>query len=150
MLFDGDEEDEDTANQQAADNLAGELQGIIANGGGGGGGGGGRAGQPVVELRVRDMRLRELVLQHGMAVQADPIKPTLKASETKRFKLRHVKLLSSFAFKFNLRRYSTVARRSCGTRRATRSGGSPVAAAAVPEPAAAAAAAAAVTSVGES
>ena len=45
---------------------------------------------------------------HGRAVQVDPIKPTLKASGTKRLKLTHVKLLSSFAFKFNLRRYTTA------------------------------------------
>jgi len=44
----------------------------------------------------------------GMAVQVDPIKPTLKASGTKRLKLKHCKLLSSFAFKFNLRRCSSV------------------------------------------
>ena len=39
-------------------------------------------------------------------MQVDPIKFTLKASVTKRLKLKHVKLLSSFAFKFNLRRYN--------------------------------------------
>jgi len=38
-------------------------------------------------------------------VQVDPIKPTLKAPGTMRLKLKHVKLLSSFAFNFNLRRY---------------------------------------------
>ena len=41
-------------------------------------------------------------------MQVDPVKPTLKALGTKR--LRRLKLesdvLSSFAFKFNLRRYS--------------------------------------------
>jgi len=42
----------------------------------------------------------------GEAVQVDPIKPTLKAPGTKRLKLEYYKLLSSFAFKFNLRRYS--------------------------------------------
>ena len=55
-----EEEGEDAAAQQAADRLAGELRGIIAGAAGGGGG-----QQPVVELRVRDMRLRELVVQHG-------------------------------------------------------------------------------------
>jgi len=40
----------------------------------------------------------------GEAVQVDPIKPTLKAPGTKRLKLKYDKLLSSFAFKFNLRR----------------------------------------------
>jgi len=42
---------------------------------------------------------------NGRAVQVDPIKPTLKAPGTKRLKVKHYKLLSSFAFKFKLRRY---------------------------------------------
>ena len=43
---------------------------------------------------------------NGRAVQVDPIKPTLKAPGTKRLKLKYDELLSSFAFKFNLRRYT--------------------------------------------
>jgi len=39
-------------------------------------------------------------------VQVDPIKPSLKAPGTMRLKLEYGKLLSNFAFKFNLRRYS--------------------------------------------
>jgi len=39
-------------------------------------------------------------------VQVDPIKPTLKASGTQILKLNHDKLLSSFGFKFNFRRYN--------------------------------------------
>jgi hypothetical protein len=35
------------------------------------------------------------------------MKPTLKAPGTKRLTLRYVKLLSSFAFNFSLRRYTT-------------------------------------------
>jgi hypothetical protein len=42
---------------------------------------------------------------HGRAVQVDPIKPSLKASGPKRLKLEYDKMLSTFAFKFNLRRY---------------------------------------------
>jgi len=42
----------------------------------------------------------------GKALQVDPIKPTLKASGTKRLNLTYHKLLSSLAFKFNLRRYT--------------------------------------------
>ena len=42
----------------------------------------------------------------GKAVQVDPIKPTLKAPGTKRLKLKYDKLLSSFAFNFNLRHYT--------------------------------------------
>ena len=34
------------------------------------------------------------------------MKPTLKAPGTKRLKLKYDNLLSSFAFKFNLRRYT--------------------------------------------
>jgi len=41
-----------------------------------------------------------------VAVQVDPIKPTLKAPGTKRLKLKHDEPLSNFAFKFNLRRYT--------------------------------------------
>jgi len=41
----------------------------------------------------------------GRVVQVDPIQTTLKAPGTKRLKLRCVEVLSSFAFKFNLRRY---------------------------------------------
>jgi len=68
MLFDDvDEDDEEAAQQQAADDLAGELQGIIANTANALAGGGGRGRQPVLELRVRDLRLRDLVLQHGGA-----------------------------------------------------------------------------------
>jgi hypothetical protein len=44
----------------------------------------------------------------GRAVQVIPIKPTLKAPGTKRSKLQYDELLSSFAFNFNLRRYSLV------------------------------------------
>jgi hypothetical protein len=38
------------------------------------------------------------------------MKPTLKAPGAKRLKLKHDGPLSNFAFKFNLRRYITVAR----------------------------------------
>ena len=41
-------------------------------------------------------------------MQVDPIKPTLKAPETMRLKLEYGKLLSSFAFNFNLHRYMMV------------------------------------------
>ena len=39
-------------------------------------------------------------------MQDNPIKPTLKAPGTKRLKLKYDELLSTFAFKFNLRRYN--------------------------------------------
>ena len=42
----------------------------------------------------------------GKAVHVDPIKPMLKPPETKRLKLKCDILLSTFAFNFNLRRYS--------------------------------------------
>ena len=38
-------------------------------------------------------------------MQVDPINPTLKAPGTKRLKLKCDTLLSTFAFKFHLRRY---------------------------------------------
>jgi len=39
-------------------------------------------------------------------VQVDPTKPKLKPPGTKRLKLKCDKLLSNFAFNFNLRRYT--------------------------------------------
>ena len=47
----------------------------------------------------------------GRAVQVDPIKPTLKPPGTNRLKLKCDILLSNFAFKFNLRRYTKAAAR---------------------------------------
>ena len=44
----------------------------------------------------------------GRAVQVDPFKPTLKAPVSKRLKLKYDILLSNFAFRFNLRRYSLI------------------------------------------
>jgi hypothetical protein len=44
-----------------------------------------------------------------MAVQVDPIKPTLKAPGTRRLTLNCDELLSSSAFKINLRRYNVAA-----------------------------------------
>jgi hypothetical protein len=43
---------------------------------------------------------------HGRAVQVDPIKSKLKPPGTKRLKLNCDIVLSTSAFKFNLRRYS--------------------------------------------
>jgi len=44
----------------------------------------------------------------GRAVQVDPIKPALKAPGTKRLKLKCDVLLSTSAFKFNVRRYTAA------------------------------------------
>ena len=41
-------------------------------------------------------------------MQVDPIKPTFKAPGTERLKLKYDKVLASFAFNFNLRRYTMV------------------------------------------
>ena len=41
-------------------------------------------------------------------MQVDPIKPALKAPESKPLKLEHEKALSKYAFKFNLRRSTKV------------------------------------------
>ena len=46
----------------------------------------------------------------GRAVQVEPMKPKLKAPGTNRLKLNSDTLLSSFAFNFNLRRYSWALR----------------------------------------
>ena len=45
----------------------------------------------------------------GEAVQVDPIKTKLKLPGTKRLKLKYDELLSTFAFKLNLRRYTWAA-----------------------------------------
>ena len=42
----------------------------------------------------------------GRVVQVDPMKPKLKPPGSKRLKLKCGVLLSNFAFKFNLRRYT--------------------------------------------
>jgi hypothetical protein len=48
--------------------------------------------------------------QHGKAVQVEPMKPMLKPPGTQRLKPKYDNLLSSFAFNFNLRRYSSAER----------------------------------------
>ena len=50
----------------------------------------------------------ELAGRLGKAVQIEPTKPMLKASGSKRLKPKSDELLSSFAFNFNLRRYTWV------------------------------------------
>ena len=76
--------------------------------------GGGRAGRHQGEAgegRRGDRRGRQAVVaglkrrHRGKAVQVEPMKPTLKAPGTKRLTLKYDKLLSSFGFNFNLRRY---------------------------------------------
>ena len=47
----------------------------------------------------------------GRAVQVEPIKPMLKALETKRLKLQYDEPPSNFALKFNLRRYTLLSYR---------------------------------------
>jgi len=58
-------------------------------------------------LRKREAPTRAV---RGGAVQVEPMKPMLKGPGTKRLKLIGDELLSNFAFKFNLRRYSVVKR----------------------------------------
>jgi len=65
----------------------------------------------VEEVIIRNPKKKGYVrlhTTHGEAVQVDPMRPMLKAPGTKRLKLKYHKLLSSFAFEFNLRRYSTA------------------------------------------
>jgi len=52
----------------------------------------------------------------GKAVRVEPIKPSLKAVGTKRLKLKYYKLLSNFAFNFNLRRYTQAGTSSSSPR----------------------------------
>ena len=51
-------------------------------------------------------RVHRRVARQGGPVQVDPIKPTLNAPTNERLKLKCDDLLSSFPFKFNLRRYT--------------------------------------------
>ena len=69
--------------------------------GDGGGPAGGHSRRAVRRLR-RDHR--------GRAVQADPLKSTLKARGTVRLKLKYDEELLKCAFKFNLRRYTVEPR----------------------------------------
>jgi len=61
----------------------------------------------LTSLYLDGNQLTSLPSELGRAVQVDPIKPTLKPTGTKRLKLKWDEVLSSFAFKFNLRRYSS-------------------------------------------
>ena len=51
----------------------------------------------------------------GRAVQVEPVEPMLKASGTRRLKLKHDEPLSIFAFKINLRRSNLGASGAGGT-----------------------------------
>ena len=75
--------------------MASNILQALARGGGAGGGaaGGGAAGAGG---------------NQGRAVQVDPIKPKVKAPGTKRLTLKCDEPLSSFDFKFNLRRYTKL------------------------------------------
>ena len=61
-----------------------------------------------------ERRLGALFGDPGRAVQADPIKPTLKAPGAKRLKLKYDEPLSNVAFTFNMRRYTRGWRRHTG------------------------------------
>ena len=65
----------------------------------------GRAGGPA----RRHVRPSNSATTHGRVVLVDPIKPTLKAPVSKTSKLKCDELLSNVAFKFNLRRCTSVA-----------------------------------------
>jgi len=71
-------------------------------GGGGGGSGGGGSTRRVCAPGPAPTA----TTPPGRAVQVGPIKPTLKAPGTERLKPTYDRLLSNFAFKLNLRRYT--------------------------------------------
>ena len=60
-----------------------------------------RAGHPRGGLQAI-----QVVVRQGRAVPVDPMKPTLKAHGSKRLKVEHEKLVSNFAFYFNLRHFT--------------------------------------------
>jgi len=61
-----------------------------------------------LSLNVNECKPLVPGLGQGRAVQVYPVKPTLKAPGSKRSRLKYDILLSSFAFKFNVRRYIQV------------------------------------------
>jgi len=78
----------------------------LAPGGHRGGGRRGGAGQGAA--RRPTGAGRHLAGHHGRAVLVVPIKPTFKALGIDFFKLKYDGPLSNFAFKFNVRRYTTA------------------------------------------
>ena len=58
-------------------------------------------------LPVGQRVINAAVMHLGRAVQINPIKPMLKAPETKRLTLKHDEQLSDVAFNFKLRRYAS-------------------------------------------
>jgi len=83
--------------------------------GGRGGGGGGGSGGGVIDHPLASTSTSPPSSPLGRAVQVDPMKPTLKVPGSKRLKLEAEKMLSNFAFKFNLRGYSPGAGSGCAS-----------------------------------
>ena len=98
--------------QNALDDVAGNIYQALEEAEGDpqaqGPGGGGRRRRRGGGCRQRRGRRRRSWHQ-GRAVQVDPMKPQLKLPGTKRLKLECDVLLSTSAFKFNVRRYTTKA-----------------------------------------
>ena len=64
-----------------------------------------RAAERSMTRRIAAERAaRRAAASLGRAMQVDPIKPTSKPPGTKSLKVKYDKLLSNFAFNFNLRR----------------------------------------------
>ena len=63
-------------------------------------------------VRVHDLQFRTYMrvtfTPLGSVVQVDPVTPKLKPPGTERLKLMYYKLLSTSAFEFNLRRYTSL------------------------------------------
>jgi len=74
---------------------------------------------PAVDVRIAGWLLHPDAgeLSCGMAVQVDPVKPTLKAPGITLLKLKYDKPLSNSAFTFTLRRYSAGSARTASGRR---------------------------------
>jgi hypothetical protein len=65
-------------------------------------------GPDAVPFQSCALKFSKQLMEHGEAVQVAPIKPTVKAPGTIRLRLKYGELLSTFAFKSNLRRYNTA------------------------------------------
>jgi hypothetical protein len=73
--------------------------------------------RPYAWSRMSSSAVSHISGSRGRAVQVAPIKPPLKAPRTQLLELQYDELLSSLAFKFNLRRYTAVTstRAPCST-----------------------------------
>jgi hypothetical protein len=94
--------------EEAARRIAGGLIGAVAAAAANAGACPARPLGVLFSGGVDSTALLAVCLRLGRVVQVDPTEPKLKAPGTKRLKLKYDGPLSNFAFKFNLRRYTSA------------------------------------------